>query len=85
MAAAAAWRSRGTSHGEPLIDAIGSVRSVPVTQGEWTKVERMGVVPFYEDIVTMDLMVGARHSGGDPPIVYLDDISLTPVSGDGGY
>lgn len=57
-----------------------SVRSVPVTQGVWTKVERMGVVPYYENIVAMDMTLGARHSGSDPPVVYFDDFSLTPIS-----
>jgi len=66
-------------------NSIISVRSVPTVQGRWTKVERIGVVPFYEDIVTMDLLMGVRHSGPNPPIVYFDDFSLTPVSGDGGY
>lgn len=66
-------------------NSVVSVRNVPVTQGEWTKVEKMGVVPFYENIVTLDLLLGIRHSGSKPPIVYFDDFSLTPVSGDGGY
>ena len=61
------------------------MRSVPVTQGAWTKVERAGVVPYYENIVTIDLLLGVRHSGSNPPIVYFDDFSLTPVSTDGDY
>jgi len=65
-------------------NAVVSVRSVPVKQGAWTKVEKMGVVPFYENTVTLDLLLGVRHSGSKPPIVYFDDFSLTPVSGDGG-
>jgi hypothetical protein len=66
-------------------NSIISVRSVPVVTGQWTKVEKIGVVPFYEHIVTMDILIGVRHSGSDPPVVYFDDFSLTPMSGDGGY
>jgi hypothetical protein len=64
--------------------SVVSVRSVPVTRGVWTKVERMGVVPFLENIVTLDLVLGVKHSGASPPIVYFDDFSLTPLSVDGG-
>ena len=58
---------------------------MPVTQGVWTKVEKQGVVPFYEKIVTLDVILGVKHSGSDPPIVYFDDFSLTPISRDGAY
>jgi hypothetical protein len=64
-------------------NSVVSVRSVPVTQGAWTKVEKMGVTPFCEAIVTLDLLLGIRRSGSKPPIVYFDDFSLTPVAG--GY
>ena len=66
-------------------NSIISVRSVPVVKGQWTKVEKTGVVTFYEHIVTLDILMGVRHSGSDPPVVNFDDFSLTPVSGDGGY
>ena len=42
------------------------------------------MVPFYEHIVTLDVLMVVRHSGSKPPVVYLDDFSLTPISGDGG-
>ena len=71
--------------GRQYCNSIVSVRSVPVTQGVWTKVERQGVVPFYEKIVALDVILGVKHSGSDPPIVYFDDFSLTAISGDGGY
>lgn len=73
--------------GEPreYCNSIVSVRSVPVVPGQWTKVEKMGVVPYYDDIVTLDVLIGLRHSGADPPVVYFDDFDLTPISGDGGY